>query len=1131
MQLSATPVNLKYGYDNNIVLKGGSVYTFDGINYSNSVILASAKDVALNKDQLIILTNNVKLSDCIVETQPPQINQYLESSLIKASNNEYLYVVDSTNTNGSNVSTTNNLSLATVFNFYYPTSNTVQIYYSIPQNDGFIVNRYLVRATTSFQYISAGTASNSDDYTFYYTVSGDSISFISLDTKFFQTSIATKVTYLEGLSATSPNEIVIPSTYIYKLVRASNNNSTGAIEKYGQSDLIKYTNERNKLNIVNTSGDVPFNYIITSAYKNLAEFEVNANIAPLKNYYSPRHAQTAVLDEQLRDYNKLYTGLNEKGGNDHIYLGYNSSTSKIIFAQDADTYFHYPYGTGTLPVSTSKLISYGAYADITPWRSDRLFKKVANYKDFTNWGTSSGAYFSGQGNSERGVYFCTWLSAGANSSVTPVWMDRFYNPNKVNLLGTTTTNSFSALSDSANNYPNVIWDEPSNARFDPGVLYYYHRIGENDNKTIVDSFSGLTYQIYYWGDSLINNVTGLTAGDITNFTTANSAFNKSLKAPYYVVGNTFGTINTNQSDFTNNKGTTLAFYAYRDNWTATTGEQIAGNYFNGGLGVFNTSEIVTPYFTIAGYTPVSGGYVYTYNTQLKLINYEKYSTFGSLSAANFVLHGEFDKSYYVIDNTSSKFLGTFDPDDLLTRKTALSSTGQFAFDSALRTIPTSAAIIDASLYIDPSTKIEYVITKTRPFNTIVTYNKFNSSGTLETTLTSAYNNFVIDLSGNPIFYNSLDSAFNTTSTTTKLLSGVGSCVNSENITFTLSGTKITRNFVSVATITSPEHINCDQDDYIWITYNDRFLGKFTSEGNIIWSKQINTEDTIVTFNSNRVVNFIAEPTSTGVQYYGLVIDGKSQHIYKVDTNGNVVNKVFVPGLIPNGDATGFDAQRKYIKPYLTVPSLNAKLVVTDTTVSSPTPQYITLNYSTSALAPGWHHFAIVYEQTNIAKFYVDGAPVATYNNVTPTTAMFYGVYNYKNNPQINLGATNFKTTTLNEWIELPQEYLFNGNLADVRLYNIALKPSDINHLSKVYLYNQFNNLSWNLPTGQRAYIEELEKFFLHRLPGSKSQYYNIKIKNSQINDPNVRSIVENNIRTAVASTAPAHTILRNIIWE
>ena len=1128
MQLSATPVNLRYGYDSNIVLNGNSVYTFDGINYSNSVILASAKDVALNNDQIIILTDNIRLSDCIKEIQPPTTNQYIDSSLIKTFNGEYLYTIDPANVTGSFISTTNNLSLATVFNFFYPGPDTVQIYYSIPQDDGTIIDLYLVRATTTFQYISGGTADSSDDYTFYYTTSGDSFSFITLDTKFFQTSDVTKFTYLAGFSASAPNEIVIPPASVYKLVRAANNNSTGLIEKYGQSDLIKYTRDRNKLNITNTSGNALFNYVITSAYKNLLEYEVDANIAPLKNYYSPLHGQTAVLNEQLRAYNKLYTGLNEKGGN-NLYIGYNSAVSKITFPQDTDTYFHYPYGTGTLPVSSSTLVSYGAYADITPWRSDRLFKKVANYKNFTNWGSSSGAYYSEQSNLEKGVYFCTWLSAGGNNFVDPVWIDRFYNPQRVNLTSTTPTSAVAALLNSNNNYPNVIWDEPSNARFDPGVLYYYHRIGENDCTTIVNSFSGLTYQIYDWGNNLINNVTGLTAGNITNFTVANSAFDRTFKAPYYnTAGNTFGTINTNQTDFDNNKGTTLAFYAYSDDWTTVNGEQIAGNYFNGGLGVFNTNEIVTPYITVASYTTVSGGYIYTFNPALELINYETYSTFGTLSSANFVSRGEYDRSYYIIDNESSRFLGALDPDDLLTQKIALSATARFARDGALRTIPTSAIIIDTDLYIDPSNKIEYVITKTRPFNTIVTYNKFAIDGTLETTLTSAFNNFVVDLSGNPIFYNSLDSAFNTTSTT-KILSGVASCVNSQNISFVLSGTKVVRNFEGIISITSPEHINCDQDDFIWITYNDKFLGKFTSEGNIIWSKQINTEDSIVTFNSNRVINFIADPLASGVQYYGLLLDGKSQHIYKIDSDGNIVSKIYVPGLIPNGDSTGFNAQRKFIKPYVTVPGLNAKLVVTDTTLDTPVPQYITLNYSTSALSPGWHHFAIVQEQTNNAKFYVDGVSVASYTS--PTSAMFYGVYNFKNNPQINLGATNFKTTTLNEWIQLPQEYLFNGNIADVRLYNIALKPSDVNFLSKVYLYNQFNSLNWNVPTGTRAYIEEIERFFLHRMPGSKSQFYDIKIKNSQINDPNVRSIVENNIRTAVISNAPTHTILRNIIWE
>ena len=59
MQLSATPVNLKYEYDSNIILDGNSVYTFDGINYSNSTVLVSAKDVTLNKSINFINMSNL----------------------------------------------------------------------------------------------------------------------------------------------------------------------------------------------------------------------------------------------------------------------------------------------------------------------------------------------------------------------------------------------------------------------------------------------------------------------------------------------------------------------------------------------------------------------------------------------------------------------------------------------------------------------------------------------------------------------------------------------------------------------------------------------------------------------------------------------------------------------------------------------------------------------------------------------------------------------------------------------------------------------------------------------------------------------------------------------------------------
>jgi hypothetical protein len=260
-----------------------------------------------------------------------------------------------------------------------------------------------------------------------------------------------------------------------------------------------------------------------------------------------------------------------------------------------------------------------------------------------------------------------------------------------------------------------------------------------------------------------------------------------------------------------------------------------------------------------------------------------------------------------------------------------------------------------------------------------------------------------------------------------------------------------------------------------------------------------------------------------------VLDSNTQYVYKVDMDGNVVNKAQIPGLIARGDSTGFDNQKNYIRASTVTPGIAVKILGTDSTLSVPNTNYITINYSVSSLAPGWHNFAVTYSPTNIASLYIDGNLITS--TTTTSSNAFYKVYNYKNNPQLLVGGLSFKYDTLNDWIEQTSKYKFNGSIADVRLYNTALNIFDIKSIAKVFEINEFSDLSWNINTGTRAYIEEIERFFLHRLPGSKSQYFNIRIKNSQITSDEVKSIIENNIRNAVNNIAPAYTKLHSIIWE
>lgn len=1302
--LSTGPINFKYSQDASIAFEQGVVYTQDNLNFNYNNLLFNPTDFAINNDNLLIVADNIKLSNNLLPLTAVTTEQYLTSGSVYLTTNEGQYVYANTPyaTGGSTISLTDSILSATIFNVIFDALsgyNTVRFYYNVPNYDPvYLKSNQVVLSAGLFR--EAGDAIR---ITFNYLLSADSLLLLDYPSKkvvTYYNNVGFGFTPLSGYI--DNNSLSGANNFIFKIKRLQDSNNVNQVETRGQSDLVKYNREDNIITIDETSSNANFNYLISAPYKVLSGTYLDINAALLKNYYSPEFIQNPALSEQLRSYNRIFTGLNEEKGYESIYLGYNSSVINKTFTRDTDTYFHFPYNsaqytstytvstvgnitqtvpytykinslsstarifslegsegalvsfkvaqnnttmgiiglsrdpftttansfsavaygwrvqndsfagitesgnslsavpgfnysptsryttdtiftivyqnnniyyyfdgilakvtqgvTGTLyflaaldlcdyatssitninyarlntsslivPLSASSLISYGAYAGPAPARSDRIFKKNANYGQYTNWGNSS--------RPQKGVYFCSWLSAGATKDIAPVWVDRYYDPAYLNMFTNVARLTAAAYSlsgllvESSNSYNNIIWDAPSTITFEPGVLYYYHRIGENDNTTAVNNLSGLQYHIVEWALNIINNVTGLTAGNINNFTTSTSGSNGEINANWFDCKQvSYGTLYTNDSNFANNKGTTLAFYAYEDDWNTIYGEQIVGNYFNGGIGVFNNIEEFTPFFNIRTQNKIK-----TVNYNLVEINSENYTTFNNTNSAfNFILKGTYDEEYFVVDSNSNypgNFISTVDPDDLITVKSVLS-----AFAPDILTYP----ITNATLTLEESSQVKYVILQSRFSATGCVYYKYTTTGILSVSAgIPGYNNFAVNNDGNIIYYNS---PYQTRSGIT-VLSGCNSTVDSNNFVFALSGDFILRGktaqelsgyttttgtpSAAIINVYRAEYINCDQDDNVWVLYNYNSLAKLKNDGTVLWNNQITGSESVIQTGGYRTVSFLAEGTNTGVVYYGIVIDAIRQYIYKIDTNGNVVNKLYVPGLISGGDNTGFDYQKKYVTP-VTGAGIKLKLVYKDSTILPPIPRYITLTSSTSALTPGWHHFAVTFAENAQTKLYVDGEAVAS---VPGQNIVLQRIYNYKNNPEILLGGSSFKTSTLNSWVENTNFNLFNGKISDVRMYSTALNDYDVKALANNLLYNKFTDLKWNAPTGQRAYLEKIDHFFIHRMPGSKSQYFNIKIKNSQITDPIVRGIIENNILTAINNVAPAYTKLRSIIWE
>ena len=758
---------------------------------------------------------------------------------------------------------------------------------------------------------------------------------------------------------------------------------------------------------------------------------------------------------------------------------------------------HYPVSAANIALSASTLVKYGALGGSSPWRSDRLFVKKANYRKYSNWGNNPGT--------QNGVYFCSWLSAG-DTDKEPTWMDRYYDPNHVNLTSTLTSTAYTSA---ANNYPNLIWDTPSIQTLNPESLYVYHRIGDNDNQTVVDVLSSsLLYYYQNWTDPLINTATGLSAGTIYNYAASAVSVFPGTKDEYLDTSLCYAVGNFTDNDL-NSNGITLAFQAYNTDWSNIKGSQLVGNYYNGGIGVAKNNTLLTPFVTINSFNATNS--LLTLNTSLSPI---KYSPTGFTNKV-IVLKAEYDTEYYVV--TQDKKIYVYDQDDLNTNTYSFVQTG-----------------VVYNAFLIKETGKKKIVVVSRPALGGVAWKKYNIDGTPDTGPSSSdskpgYNNVTFNLKNIPYYFNSL--------------TGNGA-VDTNNVVFALSGDALMRRIsptgvgTSVLSALSAEYIACDHENNIWLLYANRNLCKIDNKGVVIWDVYLTNAPTVTqTANYPRSISFIAEIdiNSRNIVHTGVIFDPKTQNVFKVSsTDGTIISTQSISGVntgcILTGDFTGYTYQKNYVYTKQNSNDITVKVLGRNITGNSNSEKIINLNYDVSTLTPGWHHFAVTLNPDNKLTLYIDGS-VATYTTLGNTTTI-YRVYNSKNNPDLVIGTASFKKQTLaqytNENIDI---YRYIGKIADVRFYNQALNQSDIKALQKRFLLNSFTDLKWSSSTGKRYYIEQIERFFLHRLPGAKSNLFNIKIKNSNITDTNLRSIIEKNIIASLSKTIPVHTKLKSIIWE
>jgi hypothetical protein len=134
-------------------------------------------------------------------------------------------------------------------------------------------------------------------------------------------------------------------------------------------------------------------------------------------------------------------------------------------------------------------------------------------------------------------------------------------------------------------------------------------------------------------------------------------------------------------------------------------------------------------------------------------------------------------------------------------------------------------------------------------------------------------------------------------------------------------------------------------------------------------------------------------------------------------------------------------------------------------------------------------------------------------------------YEYKND--LFIGCPNGKNDNINKDIN-STSVIWNGAVDAVKLYDYAIDPKFIQYFVREKAY--VTDIEWNIPTVPLQYIEVIERFFKHRMPGSKSPFFKIKLSGTKITDPAIREIIEKDIKLAIEQIKPAHTELLKVEW-
>lgn len=795
-------------------------------------------------------------------------------------------------------------------------------------------------------------------------------------------------------------------------------------------------------------------------------------------------------DIKHREYEKIFTGTNQNLGYDKIFLEFSADTKKMIFKVDNTTYFHFPeINTDSIPLSTCGLIEAGAVAGAIPYRSDRIWKKNADYKKYMYWGDSEGY--------NTGVWLCSWLSG--NNIDKPVWIDRWYNPGKINYdAALASISSFDYSPASA-----VIVDINSEMTLDPGVWYRYDHMGNDTNNIIVNELSGTDGLLKLHINEWTEEITDLSSyGNLIYLPNYNSSMilNKELYSNHTGirldgVGQYCKITYDNNLKITDKL--TASVWLNTPDWNQLETQNLFGNEFRGGWSIRYDNGFYNPIFAVCS----NDGNLLIGNIDGTIITQKQIPSDNTCDIIRILV--DYNNYIWVLDNglyESKKHLYRIDYNGDIVSKIDIPSI----------TIITDIAIAGNTSHIyigfrDDAT-LKYGVSAIN-MQTLqcsgIQLEDINPRKYIIADINYDYYSPYIEVDQIAIPYQELSNAY-VYDYWTVLLGSTQDIIDiyrSSNRT-----TRYITDFIWGIT---------DSQERAWIIYDQNKI--LVIDTNDTYFATASTQIDDATFSK---ISMSRELKNGSIQDIAWITDTNNNTIYRLDENLNIIDTINLKQFecTPDLIDINYEWNRKF-NYYKNNKISQIKAIVHTDIYDRNVAKYPI----TSALNNEWNLFAIVYNHTNEKlELYINGI-----NKNSISTVYEKEIYYEYKNP-IGVGASIGKVESLGQEFKSDRMY-FDGSIDDVRIYNILLNESDLYHIYRTKY--DFKDIIWDMPIRTQYFLEEIDRFFKCKIPGLKSQFYNLKIKGLNIDNEEVRDLIEGIIKDTLPKVSPAYTKLYNIIWE